>query len=573
MLHTELSMNTFLYPKDPLPFTDKGDKNNIALDCGWGKLIFAHTYKSVKQMVSELEKESTDKRNIAFYVNEPHVILAESPQTLFLDPSHTYRIDLDAQLVERRTDKKRQFNIRRIKTRKDATEINRLYSNCDMVTVPNEYFLNHRTSDVIYHYIAEDNETGEIIGTVTGIDHVASFEDQTNGSSLWCLAVDHQSHHPGIGTALVQVLIRLFKRKKRSYMDLSVIHDNESAIELYKKIGFEKIPAFAIKHKNPFNEPLFIGSENCSELNIYAQIITKEAKRRGISVEVLDASEGLFELTCGGRSIHCHESLTELTTSIAFMRCQNKSITRAIFKKNGFSVPDQILYTSYKEACFFLDTVKSCVVKPLDSEQGSGISVDITDKEELKDAIHSAQKVSEKIIIENYCSGKDLRIIVIGGEVVAAAVRKPPRIYGDGVSNIRQLIEKQSRRRQAATGGESIIPLDEETERTIGVFGYSLDSILEQGKKLVVRKLANLHTGGTIHDVTDQLHPKLVDVAINAAAAIDIPVVGLDMIIDSPDKPLYTLIEANERPGLANHEPQPTAEKFIDFLFPQTKLS
>jgi len=83
-----------------------------------------------------------------------------------------------------------------------------------------------------------------------------------------------------------------------------------------------------------------------------------------------------------------------------------------------------------------------------------------------------------------------------------------------------------------------------------------------------VQSTANLHSGGTIHDVTPELHPALKEVAEQAARRLDIPVVGLDLIVEAPDKPSYVIIEANERPGLANHEPQPTAQRFIDLLFP-----
>ena len=85
---------------------------------------------------------------------------------------------------------------------------------------------------------------------------------------------------------------------------------------------------------------------------------------------------------------------------------------------------------------------------------------------------------------------------------------------------------------------------------------------------LEVRKTANLHTGGTIHDVTEQLHPSLASAAETCARALDIPVVGLDFIARDVTQPRYVFIEANERAGLANHEPQPTAERFIDLLFP-----
>jgi D-alanine-D-alanine ligase-like ATP-grasp enzyme len=97
-----------------------------------------------------------------------------------------------------------------------------------------------------------------------------------------------------------------------------------------------------------------------------------------------------------------------------------------------------------------------------------------------------------------------------------------------------------------------------------------MEAVLPEGKHLRVRKTANLHTGGTIHDVTDRLHPALRQAAVDAARAIDIPVTGLDFLVPSVERPDYVIIEANERPGLANHEPQPTAERFVDLLFPQT---
>src|SRR5690606_15979976 len=111
---------------------------------------------------------------------------------------------------------------------------------------------------------------------------------------------------------------------------------------------------------------------------------------------------------------------------------------------------------------------------------------------------------------------------------------------------------------------------DDETKRMVRDAGYELDHVLPANEVLRVRKAANVHTGGTIHDVTDKLHPPLRDVCEQAARVLRIPVVGFDLIVDDVCKSTYVIIEANERPGLANHEPQPTAERFIDLLFPQT---
>src|SRR5690606_9654958 len=175
-----------------------------------------------------------------------------------------------------------------------------------------------------------------------------------------------------------------------------------------------------------------------------------------------------------------------------------------------------------------------------------------------------------EVMLEEFVQGEDLRVIVIGYRVVAAAVRRPPQVIGTGLHSIRELIDRQSRRRLAATGGESRIPLDEETVRSVRRAGYELDDILPEGELLRVRSAANLHTGGTIHDVTGELGKACRRAAEKAARVLQIPVVGLDFLVPAPDAKNYVIIEANERPGLATHEPQPTAERFVDLLFPQT---
>jgi D-alanine-D-alanine ligase-like ATP-grasp enzyme len=179
--------------------------------------------------------------------------------------------------------------------------------------------------------------------------------------------------------------------------------------------------------------------------------------------------------------------------------------------------------------------------------------------------------VGTPVLLEEVVRGDDLRIVVIDHQLVAAAVRCPPRVHGDGQHSIEALIVQQSQRRQAETHGESQIPLDEETRRAVNEAGYALGDVLPAGQPLQVRGAANLHQGGTIHDVTAQLHPTLAEVACRASRALDIPVVGVDLIVRSVREPDYWILEANERPGLANHEPQPTAQRFVDLLFPETK--
>jgi len=547
-------------------------KANALVDCGWGRLLFGHTFEDPHDLTDALGAEGPDRRDIAFYISDPHVLLAMAPQEVFLDPSHTYRLDL-AQPMPPMRRKERGFFVRRLSSREDAEQVNRIYMARHMVPVPPEFFWSNRDSRSLVVLVAEDDQSGNIIGTVMGVDHQRAFDDPDQGSSLWCLAVDPQARHARIGEALLRRLADHFRARGASYMDLSVLHDNEQAIALYEKLGFRRVPLFAVKRKNPINEPLFIGNLPGSELNPYATIIVNEALRRGIHVEVTDAEGGFFRLIFGGRSVHCRESLSELTSGVAVSICDDKAVTRRVVSRSGVRVPEQLdlkpgMDAEQEAIADFLAKHPAVVVKPARGEQGRGISVGLTKFEDVEEAIRIARPFSNRVIVEEMVKGPDLRIIVIDYKVVAAAVRQPPVIVGDASSSIRSLIESLSRRREAATQGESRIPLDAETARCVGLEGYDMDDVLPAGVELQTRKTANLHTGGTIHDVTDELHPKLGDAAIAAARAIEIPVVGIDFIVSSPREDKYAFIEANERPGLANHEPQPTAERFLDLLFP-----
>ena len=539
------------------------------VECGWGRLYFANTFEGAERLADLLTSEAPNARDIAFYVKDPQVLLSHAPQDIFLDPSHTYRIWLSRYRPRQR--KLKGFYIRRLQSRQDAEAINSIYAKCNMVQVPNAFLFNNRTSRTRIYLVAEDEQTGEIVGTVTGIDHARAFSDPERGSSLWCLAVNPNSSFPGVGEALVRYLIEFFQARGRTYMDLSVIHDNKSAIRLYEKLGMEQIPLFCVKKRNVINEKLFMGDQPEARLNVYARIITEEARRRGIQVGVEDEDAGMFVLTLGGRSVHCRESLSDLTSSVALSRCDDKALTSRLLSRADVKVPEQMLAGEDHENQAFLDKHGRIVVKPAQGEQGAGISVDIRTAAEMVTAVSNAAKVCDTVLLEQYCEGQDLRIVVIDHKVVAAAIRKPAAVVGNGTSTIQHLIEAQSRRRAAASGGESRIPLDRETERCVRQAGYEMDTVLAEGQHLAVRKTANLHTGGTLHDVTDILHPRLADAAIAASRVLRIPVVGMDLIVKAPDKPDYVVIEANERPGLANHEPQPTAECFVDLLFPQTK--
>ncbi|HEY6573915.1 MAG TPA: N-acetylglutaminylglutamine synthetase, partial [Mycobacterium sp.] len=531
------------------------------------------TFDDPEQFGTALRAEASGRRDIGMYLDAPHVFVALHPQEFFIDPSFTYRLQF-AEPGEYRPSDVPGLSVRAVDSIDDCGAINHIYLQCRMVPADVDLMWdNSRSEPHMVYLVATDDETGAVVGTVTGIDHAQLFDDEENGSSLWCLAVDPTLSRPGAGGLLVRSLVEEFVRRGRSQMDLSVLHDNEGAIALYERMGFERVPVLGIKRKNAINEKLFApvhDEEGLAELNPYARIIADEAIMRGIAVEVLDGKGGYLRLTHGGTTVVTRESLSELTNAVAMSRCDDKRVARKVVSEAGIRVPKGRNATFADQDYEFLAEVGSVVVKPARGEQGAGITVGVTDRGDLDRALAFAAKHCPDVLIEERCDGEDLRLVVINGKVIAAAIRRPPEVVGSGTHTVRQLVEAQSRRRAAATHGESLIPVDDVTQDTVREGGFDLDDVLPTNARLVVRRTANLHTGGTIRDVTDDLNPKLAKVAIDAADAIGIPVTGIDLMVPSVEGEEYVFIEANERPGLANHEPRPTAQAFVDLLFPRT---
>ena len=537
------------------------------VDCGWGKVLFGRTFPRCRDLVDALLAERANERDIAYNVPEPHVAVAMAPQELFVDPSYTYRLDLAASARVGTAG----IDVRPA-TAADEPAVNRIYAARRMVPLREGFLAGLERAAGVTVLVALNPADGAVSGVVMGIRHGSIFDDPGCGASLWSLAVDPNAGCPGVGRALVDELAHQFREHRCAYLDLSVMYDNDEAAQLYESFGFVKREIYCVKKKNSINEPLYILPEPRElKLNIYTEIIVTEARRRGIRVSIIDAASGIFELSHGGRTIKCRESLSDLTSAVALSCCADKALTSRMLTEAGLCVPAQQLAEDPKSVREFLDRHGAVVVKPVDGEQGLGVHVDVSGPAEVESAIEDARQHSPNILVEEFCPGMEVRAIVIGGAVVAAAERRPPTIVGDGESNIVTLIEKHSRRRAAATGGESSVPLDDETARCIRTAGHALSDVPAAGEEICVRHSANLHTGGTLHDCTDLLPAAIRTAAIKAAEVLSIPVVGIDFIIDPDDPERYVIIEANERPGLANHEPQPTAERFVDLLFPETR--
>ena len=572
----EDALSTRSWTDRPAHLAD-GVRSDVALDLGWGRLLFGQTYEDHDRLLAALREEEVGRRDICLYVREPQVFVGRAPHELFLDPSHTYRLWLHGRTAS--GDTPDGLVVRALDGAADAEASARITAAAGMVPAPADLVVENQRTRTFQYIVAEDVGSGEVVGTITGTDHVAAFDDPEGGTSLWALAVDGDAP-PGVGAALVQALADRFQARGRAYLDLSVVHDNEGAIRLYEKLGFQRVPVFCVKRKNSINEPLFTPSDDALDaLNPYARIIADEAARRGVGVGVIDAEGGFLRLRHGGRSIVTRESLSEMTSGVAVAMCDDKRVTRRVLGAAGLPIPGGTELPRAREADrdlaeAFLDQHGRIVVKPARGEQGEGITCNVTDRAELHEAIDLASTVAPDVLLEEHVDGDDLRVLVIDGRVVAAAVRRPPEVVGTGEHTIEELVHRLSRRRATQTDGEAEIPLDEVTTAVVQQAGHQLGDVLPAGARLRVRDTANLHTGGTLHDVTEELHPDLVDIGVRVAATLDIPVVGVDLLVDDAADPgTAVVVEANERPGLANHEPHPTAAAFLDLLFPATAVA
>lgn len=304
---------------------------------------------------------------------------------------------------------------------------------------------------------------------------------------------------------------------------------------------------------------------------VYTTTITQEAKRRGIGIEVIDAETPIFILKRGERKIRCYNSLTDRVGAVTFHMAQDKRLANAFLARYGFPVPRQIKYSRLDQAMAFLAKYKSVVVKPCREWGGRGVAVAVTTMADLKRAIERARKFSEDVVVEQYVEGADHRLIFVDGRFVAAILREPAFVVGNGVSSIRSLIlQKNSRACHADASNR--IPLDAETRRNLAAFSLDYGSVPRKGKIVPVRLTSNYHTGGSITEITETVSADLVREAQKIARLFDVPVLGVDFIFNSQTG-RHWVIELSPDLAISPPEGGKVARHFLDYLFPETKGS
>lgn len=302
---------------------------------------------------------------------------------------------------------------------------------------------------------------------------------------------------------------------------------------------------------------------------VYTTTITREARRRGIGIEVIDAWTPIFVLKRGVRRVRCYNALTDKVGAVTFHMAQNKRLANVFLRRHGFPVPDQILFATAARAEAFLLKHKAVVVKPCTQWGGRGVSVAVRTRAELGRALRLARQFEDDVVIEEYVAGTDLRLIFIDFEFVAAIRRNPACVAGNGRDTLRTLVLRRNRQEQRRDPSHRI-PVDAETGRNLAALGRSWRTVPAAGENVQVRLTSNYHTGGSIEVITATVSRKLVAVAKRAVRCLNVPVIGVDFLHD-PKTGTSRIIELSPDLAISPPEGEDVARRFLDYLFPETK--
>ncbi|HEX8612083.1 MAG TPA: cyanophycin synthetase [Telluria sp.] len=311
-----------------------------------------------------------------------------------------------------------------------------------------------------------------------------------------------------------------------------------------------------------------------------AAVVTA-AQARGIPTVRLTEEANLFQLGWGSRQKRLQATITGATSSIAVGVASNKQLTKTLLEQGAIPVPKGGVVTTADDAVALATRLRFPVtVKPLDGNQGKGVTTECLDADTVRTAFDFARQYGRRIIVERFITGRDYRLLVTGGSLAAASLRRPPAVTGDGRATVQELVDLENRNPARGEGHTNILTrlrLDELALALLAEQGFALDSVVPAGVEVQLRGNANLSTGGTAEDVTDLVHPSTREMCIRAAQIIGLDVAGIDVICGDISQCLReqrgALIEVNAAPGIRMHEypsqgqPRNAGDAIVDAMF------
>ena len=289
----------------------------------------------------------------------------------------------------------------------------------------------------------------------------------------------------------------------------------------------------------------------------------------------------LVQFGWGSKQLRIQAAETGNTSAIAEAIAQDKDLTKMLLEAAGVPVPRGFVALDMEDAWDIAHKIGlPVVVKPRDGNQGKGVAVNIETRDQLNAAFKVASEISRDIIIEQYIPGHDFRMLVIGNQLIAAARRDPPVVIGDGTCTVKQLVEIVNADPLRGDGHATAltkIRFDEIALATLATQGLTADAVPEKGKRILLRNNANLSTGGSATDVTDEVHPELAARMVTAAQMVGLDIAGVDLVAETILKPMEEqragIVEINAAPGLRMHlspsfgKPRPVGEAIVNSMF------
>ncbi len=312
------------------------------------------------------------------------------------------------------------------------------------------------------------------------------------------------------------------------------------------------------------------------------EAIVKEAEARGIPWFELGARH-LIQLGYGIHQKRMQATLSNYTSILGVELASDKEGTKSVLRNAGIPVPRGTVINFFDELEEAVEYVGGypIVIKPLDGNHGRGITIDINAWEAAIEAYDAAKEVSRSVIVERFYAGRDHRVLVVDGTVVAVAERIPAHVVGDGIHTIEELIEETNSDPRRGEGHDNVltkIELDRTSWQLLEKQGYTIETILPKDELFYLRATANLSTGGSSVDRTDDIHPENLWIAKRAAKTIGLDIAGIDIVTPDISRPLCevdgVIVEINAAPGFRMHVcpsegiPRNVAAPVLDMLFP-----
>ncbi len=307
-------------------------------------------------------------------------------------------------------------------------------------------------------------------------------------------------------------------------------------------------------------------------------VMAAEAHRRGFTMEVLRVLKhrhDTYRLTMLGRAIvFSGVPRLDRVEKVTCGWIDDKWLLKKRLLTNGLPASKGSVVYSWRGAKKVFDSLtKPVIVKPRFGSRGRHTTTHINSVTELKAAYTRARQLTWPVIVEEHLVGSVYRATCIGGKVVGILAGDPPRVTGNGVSTVRDLIEKKNATRDPQQGP---VKYTEKLNTFLASLGLSLDSVIEANKTIDLSEKIGLSYGGMSREMIDVTHPELLKVFEKAAEAVDDPIIGFDFISTdvsaAPDTVRWGIIECNSVPFINLHHdplegtPADAAGALFDYL-------